>query len=443
MSVKLHYGPPGSYKTSGAIADDLPVAVKEGRVLITNIRGLENADLVKQSIRKSELTIKNLLLRLIGKFKSSVNDDFSIMHFDTKKESERDKLRRFYHWAPQDAYFILDEINTIWPADWRPTKLKEFDLHTGRTNELLDVRNHLHDRHGEVCLDIETQEPIIRAQNLTEALEMHRHFNYDFSATSPSYKKFNAVFHDVAEVAFGHANRAIIGFKGSYWETMHEATNTGRSKTDKLSVDVKRIPKWVFNCYQSTATGETRDSSAGSNLFLKPKILFPIFLSLAMILYGVFELQKMGFIKDSAEVQNVKTGIETPDKTNITKSSNTLSDKSESTNNDIIDGGQNPNVIPPTSRINDHLQDYKIYIGGILWDEKVFSVERQHETSTLNLDALNQLGYELTFFNKCMAKMTHKQSNTERLILCRPLSNQGSMGQRVNFNTSIGNLSSE
>ncbi|HEJ4774917.1 TPA: hypothetical protein SMR50_006419, partial [Pseudomonas aeruginosa] len=40
MAIKIHHGPNGSYKTSGAIQDDLIPAIKKGRVIITNVRGL-------------------------------------------------------------------------------------------------------------------------------------------------------------------------------------------------------------------------------------------------------------------------------------------------------------------------------------------------------------------------------------------------------------------
>ncbi len=39
MSIKIHHGPNGSYKTSGAIQDDAVPALKDGRVIITNVRG--------------------------------------------------------------------------------------------------------------------------------------------------------------------------------------------------------------------------------------------------------------------------------------------------------------------------------------------------------------------------------------------------------------------
>ena len=40
MAVKIHHGAPGSYKTSGAVMDDFTHWAREGRTIVTNVRGL-------------------------------------------------------------------------------------------------------------------------------------------------------------------------------------------------------------------------------------------------------------------------------------------------------------------------------------------------------------------------------------------------------------------
>ena len=39
MSIKIHHGEPGSYKTSGAMSDDIIPILEKGRLIITNVRG--------------------------------------------------------------------------------------------------------------------------------------------------------------------------------------------------------------------------------------------------------------------------------------------------------------------------------------------------------------------------------------------------------------------
>ena len=53
MAVKIHHGPPGSYKTSGAVMDDLVAAVFAGRTIITNVRGLDDSERIVSTLRKA------------------------------------------------------------------------------------------------------------------------------------------------------------------------------------------------------------------------------------------------------------------------------------------------------------------------------------------------------------------------------------------------------
>ena len=41
MSIYAYWGPAGSYKTSTAIIDECVPAIQKGRLIVTNIRGLQ------------------------------------------------------------------------------------------------------------------------------------------------------------------------------------------------------------------------------------------------------------------------------------------------------------------------------------------------------------------------------------------------------------------
>ena len=75
MSIKIHHGPPGSYKTSGAIADDFIPAVLAGRHIITNVRGLSNEDLVRTVLEKQGKTVP---------------DSFKLTYLDTSETENMD-----------------------------------------------------------------------------------------------------------------------------------------------------------------------------------------------------------------------------------------------------------------------------------------------------------------------------------------------------------------
>lgn len=402
MAINLHYGAPGGYKTSGAILDDLPKALKSGRVLITNIRGLDDADRIKEAYRKQ---------KKFGKSIYSVDENFTVIHLDTRGEEDKEKLRRFFHWAPQDAYFIIDEINTIFKKEWTAKKLEEFNLHSGSIAELIDIKNHLTSRDDKVALDTEDN-PIIRPQNLTEALEMHRHYNWDFSLTSPSYKKFHPVFHEIAEVAFKHVNRAVIGVKGSYWEHMHLATNTGTAKADILQQRVRKIPDFVFKLYKSTATGEVRDSSAGRNIFLQPKVFMILTLLIALLTYGISELNRLGMFSTLPDTEEAIHENSKPD--NKGTHQNTAPD-SLSGGGRIIKTSAIGSVSNPYS--DDYLEDFEISLAGILMGKRLITIRRDDKQRQTDIRLLIDLGYSFRFLDDCNAIITHPEFR-KRYVTC-------------------------
>ncbi|MCP4984978.1 MAG: zona occludens toxin, partial [Colwellia sp.] len=95
MGIKIHHGPDGTFKTSGAIKDDILPVIKNGRTLVTNVRGFSRENAVKVLGRKK------------------VHKDFKVIFVDTEVQEGRDKLARFFHWAPKGAFFVVDEVQRI------------------------------------------------------------------------------------------------------------------------------------------------------------------------------------------------------------------------------------------------------------------------------------------------------------------------------------------
>ena len=81
MPIKIHHGPPGSYKTAGAMGDDFLREARAGRIIVTNVRGVSRA-------------------RLINEF-PDLPDSFDVIHVDDKTDEGRDKWRKWFHWIPK------------------------------------------------------------------------------------------------------------------------------------------------------------------------------------------------------------------------------------------------------------------------------------------------------------------------------------------------------
>lgn len=250
MSIKIHHGPNGSYKTSGAIQDDAVPALKDGRVIITNVRGftLERAYSVFPQLPNSA----------------------QIINLDLESLADLDKMRTWFQWAPRGAFLIFDETQLLFPKSWREKDLEKFDYPGGP----------------------EAAHEADRPMGWLDAWTRHRHFNWDIVLTTPNISYIRDDIRMTCEMAYKHSNLAVIGIPGRYKEAQHDA-QLNRPPADGTIVEYKRIKKQTFALYQSTATGKTQDTKAGKSLFRSPKLV----LLLALLAGTIGFVSYMGPLK--------------------------------------------------------------------------------------------------------------------------------------------------
>lgn len=254
MSVKIHYGPPGSYKTAGAMLDDVIPALREGRLVVTNVRGL--------TIEKVRREFPDL------------PGEAEVLSLDTEEAGQKERWSRWFHWVPQGALMVVDEAQDVWPKRWTDKQLQALEFPGGE----------------------DAAEKEGRPGTWWIAWEKHRHYNWDFVLTAPHIKKIREEIREVSEGAFKHINRAQLGriFAGSYNQAYHSAMDTG-SASSIYTVEKKRIPDYVFRCYKSTKTGEFTDTQAGTSIFADGRVLWGGLGALALLGYSVYSV----FISDS------------------------------------------------------------------------------------------------------------------------------------------------
>ena len=246
MSIKIHHGAPGSYKSSGAIHTDVLPAIKAGRHIITNVRGF-TAERCREVLGKA------------------VPEIFQVTYIETESQDGRDHFARFYHWAPKGAFFLVDEVQRIFPPSWRQSDLDRLDYPGGP--------------------DVAKEDG--RPETIDVAFDMHRHHNWDFVFTTPNIKKVHAVIRAAAETAIRHTNMGLLGIGGRYKTVLHLADNSGSSMSDVLQAKpFNKVPKYVFKLYDSTTTGKVSDTIAGSSMFRDPKILFFLAIMGVCIFFG-------------------------------------------------------------------------------------------------------------------------------------------------------------
>jgi zona occludens toxin (predicted ATPase) len=178
-------------------------------------------------------------------------DAFDVIHVDDKTEEGRQKWARWFHWAPLGAFFFVDEAQDIFPKSWRDADLSRFDYPGGVEQAAADGR------------------PFDWAQ----AWDKHRHYNWDFVLTTPAYRKIRDDIKGVADAAYKHKDLALIGWTGRYIEAMHLADDSGASQSDFMNVTNKKVPKYVFELYDSTSTGAFGKTASGTSLLKNPRVL--------------------------------------------------------------------------------------------------------------------------------------------------------------------------
>ncbi len=241
MTTGIVHGDPGSYKTATLINDYLVPAIKQGRVVVTNIRGVKSIEDIEA----------------LYEFEAPDTAEIILVSFD---QNGFDKMARFFHWVPEGALILMDEGQRIYPTRLR--NFNEYDL-TNPTDER-------------------------RPRTVEDAFDSHRHMNWDIYISTPNIGKVHKEIRAVAEYAYRHKNLAsVFSFlAGRYKRVVHNSENSGNAMGHTISSSMRKIDKRCFNVYQSTATGKTKDSGSSVSFLRQPKIL----LLLAITIYSVINL---------------------------------------------------------------------------------------------------------------------------------------------------------
>lgn len=270
MPIKIHHGPPGSFKTAGAMADDFIREARAGRVIVTNVRGVTRD-------------------RVLDVF-PDLPPTFDVINVDDKTEEGRMKWAKWFHWVPKGAFIFVDEVQDIWPKRWREADIRALDYPGGLEQASADDR------------------PF----NWDQAWDKHRHWNWDIVATCPAYSKVRDDIKSVADAAYKHKDLALIGWTGRYIEAMHLADDTGKNQSDFLNVQKKKVPGHVFQLYDSTATGQFRTNKNGFNLFGNPRIMLLLAVLCGALYFGFGRGGVTLFSGAGKTAQAPATGVATP-----------------------------------------------------------------------------------------------------------------------------------
>lgn len=385
MPIKIHHGPPGSYKTSGALQDDFLESVFSGRVLVTNVRGLDDVGKIRAVLNRE--------------FKKRIiPDSFKIINVDHNTVEGAKKWSVWFHWVPIGAFLIVDEAQDVWKDEWRDTALKDFDYPGGPDRALTDGR----------------------PKTFKDSFQRHRHFNWDMTLTTPDIASIRKDIRGISEMAYFHKNLATIGVNGRYLEASHLA-NRSATESNFINVQPRRIKKYVFELYESTSTGDISDSKTGIPFWRTGH-----FIGLMALLIFVWSfVASMGlptfWKKKESEKEKKIEVFESNNEVRISSNDNKIYNGKNS-EGDFVARGSN---VPALDILNSKVIYVVGRMGVVKQQEYFFELMRSDELQGIIVSdsVLKEMGYVITAYSVCLVKLAHKSGGIW-FARCRGLENE-------------------
>lgn len=434
MSTGIFHGPPGSYKSSTVMWFHLLDALRQGRIVVSNLQGLKTIEQIQTELGEVFPSTARI-------FRITIGSDRGI-HL----------IRNFYQWLPIGSFLFIDEIQDVYPND-RSFKAQDYDYKgEGSFDDILpielveiyhkeqrtiksnvDIDEYLDDL-GESLFD--ERDYLRYPRTLRESFMRHRHFNWDICLATPDIKEVNSFVRSIAEVAYSHSSKDDIPI--SYFQRrprilQHSPKENGLSIKKGDIVSSQKVPLDVFKLYKSTATGKTTKSGAGSSPFTLPVkfgALF-IFSYFCYLVFYFFYKDDRSTDKEVIQSPVVQVPISKQDSKEVkNKSFEDISISKKSSLSLDSFAARNvgvSSIIAPNNFINLPFSASKIYLSGVVTEyiskfnvrrDYVFNIYINNEEFSVNSDDLLDIGYKIFYKKPCLVEL--RNSSYSHFVYCQP-----------------------
>lgn len=442
MATVINHGEPGSYKTSSAVWFELLNALKEGRLVITNVEGMKSLETIQTAL--------NL------KFPETAK----LWRISTQNEIGLYLMRNFFSWAPIGALILIDEIQGVYPSTKADKGFKIESLVRKPINEFVHLPQEFKDeffKRLDLIKPTELEDGdtddlgitvfdenghIIYPVDFSDAFNRHRKYNWDIYCCTPDISEVHPIVRGVAEVAHSYKSNDAIGrlipkYKRRPRIFPHKANSTGLTISKSDFTFFRKVPVDVHKLYKSTATGAHNDQSKGKTPLSDPKILGSFGVVLLVIIYYIWYFITHVFVD---EVPEVPLG-EVPQAVSVD------APKADSTTVNPVPAAQaNKNDSSYAASVGLPYSATMIYLSGVqaVYSENRFLMYRQYffelvvGTKTYSVDGeqLAALGYEFEYKSDCLVYL--RNSNASIPAICPP---QESFKYDVEIKTSQPSIS--
>lgn len=422
MAAVIFHGAPGSYKTSSCIWFEMLSALRQGRIVVTNIEGIKPIDEIEKELGEQ------------------FPPEADIWRLSTQKRKGRELFRAFFHWCPIGAQIIIDEVQDVYPAE-RTFKLDAYDYQPienyrtylpdewiERHNELLDdikpeqLTAADHDDLGEEVFDKHGR--IIYPETLKESFMRHRKYNWDIVVCTPDIVQVNMLIRGACESAFQHASKDAIGKVIPYYLRrprirQHNPKENGLANRKSDVVTYRKVPIEVHKLYKSTSTGKITASGVGKNPFQTGAFKFGATLVVLFVVYLVWFVAQKGnddVVAEDAAADEV--GYKTVSQRD--RQDTDFSSRGDTNKAPIQANTDNILLNLPYDVNNVYISSYtKVYSKGI-YQGAHFVLELVTDDGLVYFDSqqLAAMDYQVNLIEDCLAKIT--TADASQFIGCAP-----------------------
>ena len=306
MAVSFRHGSNGAYKTAYVTWFEILPALREGRVVVTNIEGLKP----KESIEE-----------LLGE---KFPDSARLIRIFTRSSEGVMLWQNWFNWMPLGAFVVIDECQDLYcpEAGFKREKFlqrpfsdfveylpKDFsELFYSRWLPVDPDSFEVGDVDDCERTQLDENNRLLYPFDFYGAFMRHRKYQWDIVMLTPDYTAIPTWLKGCAGEAYSHRSTDTFfrSRKPRIFNHPPKSTKTAPStKSDMASSTNKKIPVDVFALYQSTGTGGFNSTKSDISVLKSPKFILAILIGLGAMGKFLMDLSHVLFDSDVGEVEEV------------------------------------------------------------------------------------------------------------------------------------------
>lgn len=340
MAITIRTGPNGSYKSAYTVYFVIFEALKAGRVVVTNIEGMQPLDVIQKRLN-IEFPSTTRLIRIFSRDAKGI-----------------ELWQHFFCWCPLGALIVIDECQDIFSKNigFRMDKVFYRPLSEFLPNLPKDYESFFYSRYTPADMsqldaaevddrgqaEYDDQGRIIYPFSFNEGFMRHRKYNWDIELLSPDWGQIDTAIRACSEQCFLHKGRDQFFWAKRnpliYKHPKNSSTPVVPKGKDPNLIN-KKIPLDAFLLYKSTATGIARGAGALNLLLYNPKVFLSLLLGLICVGWFIYGLSGLVF-GSSSEIQDAQANST---QSSVSQSSS-VSNKADSSSNSSVSDGRNSNT---------------------------------------------------------------------------------------------------